>query len=345
MQTRQLIPMEKIRETSESSMPLLLISHGKWFERHLIYNMLDNRCSMLNVPVLRNKKVVGYSHGWFILVGYHNTDECCLFNPISMDITPLPELEDSENHNQCILTKPPTEPDCHILFNTGSILYFCRIGDDEFVKLCYHSGPEQPDTRFRIFSAIGTFRGQIYGFITFPCQQFGSIHFLENNLEFRPIKLIGHTCLIPHVTLHRHVWLIESPQECCCDGKVEVELLMIQRVYMMEDVSSTRFDFRIFRIDVNEGTYVEVLDLGKRTIFLSSNGSSYCCNFVEGVKPNSIYYLNRSESDTKSNDRSFHRFDLEDGCTTSQLLPNGIGYHSLTAWVHNTNLLSRKFLA
>lgn len=352
MQTRQLIPMEENRETSESPTPLLLISHGEWFERHLIYNISDNRCKMLDIPVLCNKKVLGSSHGWLILVGYYNTEECCLFNPVSMDIIALPPMSKifRFSHKQCILTKPPTEPDCHILFCGGNRLSLCRIGDNEFVNLSYQPTPEKPNIQYCVFGAIGNFHGQTYGFITYPRHQFFRIHFKEKNLEFRLVKLTGSPRLIPgpslshddtrwipRTSLSYDIWLIESPQEFCSDGKAEVELLMIQKVHLIG------LEFIIFRVDMNEGSCTEVLNLGKRTIFLSDNGGGYCCNSVEGVKPNCIYYLNRSDPKAKRNDRNLHIFDLEDGCTTSQLPSDGVGYHSLTSWVHNINLFSHQF--
>ncbi|EYU33264.1 hypothetical protein MIMGU_mgv1a018818mg [Erythranthe guttata] len=98
-----------------------MITHGKSVEKHLIYNPSEKRsCTLDSFPVLDGKKVLGSSYGWLILVELvddNDYGDCCLFNPITNDIIKLPKLINPCDYNQCILTKPPTEPNCYILFN------------------------------------------------------------------------------------------------------------------------------------------------------------------------------------------------------------------------------------
>ncbi|KAL8061932.1 hypothetical protein ABFX02_02G114800 [Erythranthe guttata] len=306
----------------ETETPLLMIFHGKRLARHSIYNpseKIEKRLCMLNTPALRHKKVVGSIYGWLILVefvdpGDDNSDDygadCCLFDPISTKTIELPKLKDDPDfYSQCILTKPPTEPDCYILFN-GVAQSFCRIGDKEYVTL--EDGYESEN-----LLAIASFQGKTYGFVN-P-DKFVTIHFMGKNIEFREI-LMEVPWVIPRSSRSYDIWLIE-PSQSCGD-----ELLMVQKIYTSIDCKGG-VDFIVFRIDTNhQMNCIEVDNIGNQTIFLSESGAGFCCPSVR-VKPNSIYYTN-------DNDRSLYIFDLKERSTSSMLLSSTVSAKTSSAsWV------------
>ncbi|EYU17417.1 hypothetical protein ABFS82_03G089400 [Erythranthe guttata] len=312
----------------ESKTPLLMISHGESVEKHLIYNPSEKSVRMLNnVSVLNGKKVLGSFYGWLVLVKPADVDgDCCLFNPITEEKIELPKLDDSRTYSQCILTKPPTEPDCYILFN-GLEQSFCRIGDGEYVTrtLEQQEVEEQENGRvgFDDLRTISSFQGTTYGFM--DPDKFVTIHFVGNTIEFRQIPMVEPS-VIPHSSRAYDIWLIES-----CDG----ELLVVQRIHPFTKSCYDGMDFTVFRFDTNRMSYAEIENIGNRTIFVSRNGAGYCCASQE-TKPNSIYYTNEDDRNFNMNhDRNLHVFDLENRSTHSMLPSSKVATNKLitTCWV------------
>ncbi|EYU46024.1 hypothetical protein MIMGU_mgv1a022619mg [Erythranthe guttata] len=160
-------------ENGARGTPLLTVTHGDSLEKHSIYDASEKLFRNLNIPMLSGKKILGSSYGWLILVEPIDSEDdydsnCCLFNLITNDIIGLPNLIDWIDYDRCILTKPPTEPDCYILFN-GLEQSFCRIGDKEYVTRTVEQQYEEEKTNGRpgyehLFT-IGCFQGQIYGYM------------------------------------------------------------------------------------------------------------------------------------------------------------------------------------
>ncbi|KAL7117716.1 hypothetical protein ACP275_03G090700 [Erythranthe tilingii] len=310
----------------KESPPLLLISHGhSLYDKHSTYDLLENSCRFLgNIPILCNKRVFGSSYGWLALVDVEVDDDrkgkCCLWNPMSMDIIQLPLLDRPYVCNQFILSKPPTESGCYILFNSMMEQSFCQIGDTEFVKL-----GKKEDGNVRVLLAIGFFQSKIYGLMN-PGHKFVTIDFVGQTLEFTPIMVVDELCrcsLLSPMFL-KHFYLIESPRSSD-DGCGVVELLIVHKIYVSW-LSSSGVDFRVFRLDTNQMTCIELDNIGNRAIFLSHAEGGFCCFSSRKIKPNSIYY-------TDEYGRSVHVFDLEDGSTTSMLPSRSIGYRSISSWV------------
>ncbi|KAG8370375.1 hypothetical protein BUALT_Bualt14G0110500 [Buddleja alternifolia] len=95
-----------------------------------------------------------------------NTDDCCLWHPVSLDKIELPELTELTwplRFDQCIVSKPPTEPDCHILFIASKTKFqnFCQIRDDQFVTQTLADN----GNKMRL-STIASFQRKIYGVVT-----------------------------------------------------------------------------------------------------------------------------------------------------------------------------------
>ncbi|EYU17454.1 hypothetical protein MIMGU_mgv1a025001mg [Erythranthe guttata] len=359
--------------------PTLFILHGDFKEKQLIYNLFENDVRVLNLPILQGMRILSSSYGW---LGLSNpmTNECCLLNPTSMEIVNLPYLPISCVYTKCILSKPPTDPDCHILFNSANSLEqsFCRIGDEEF---CHVKEIDEDGENFRLLRAVGSFNGTIYGIID-PDDVMVTIHFVGKTLEFRPIMMVDgevdgdgdgdededevdddkdevdvdedgadendddedddeddaveddevddeddERWCIPELSCqvsrpYEYMWLIESPQSACSG---EVELLLVKKTYLCNYIDDG-LDFKVFKIDTDEMTCVELDDIGQRAIFVSHHGSGFCCSSSTKIKSNSIYYTDRYG-------RYLYIYELEDSTTTS-LLPSDLAdCDSVISWV------------
>ncbi|EYU17458.1 hypothetical protein MIMGU_mgv1a025045mg, partial [Erythranthe guttata] len=281
--------------------------------------------------ILSDKKVLGSSssYGWLSLVQpLGDGCDCCLFNPISKDKIDLPKLDNGDSYNKFIMTKRPTEPDCYIIFSSERHeLSFCRIGDEEYVKvpLDGHDIGFDEEGGFRAdLMAIVCFRGKIYGFI--EPNKFVTINFVDKSLEYeRPVTLMNEDgtwpWIIPRVSNSRvnGIWLIESFSTD--------ELLLVLKTYPCLTVKDSS-EFRVFSVDTNGMTCMEVENIGNRTIFVTRDDGGYCCPTPIGIKPNSIYYTN-------IRDRNYNVFDLEDRSKTSMPIPGGVAVWSKAVWVQH----------
>ncbi|KAI3467524.1 hypothetical protein Pfo_024187 [Paulownia fortunei] len=275
--------------------PWLLISHGQQHEKQCFYSISENRFHATSIPELCDKYVLGCAYGWLVLVDT-DTDDCCLWNPVSMEKIELPQLEYSSMYNRCVLSKPPTEPDCHILFNSSSASHraFCQVGDDEFVIQL------SVDEEIYLLAAA-SFQGKIYGF-TLPGYRFVTVHFVDKTLELRPI-LKGEG-----------------------EGEGEEDSLGTFLVHHEHGFLYDGLDFRVFRVDTNQKECMELCDIGKRAIFLSHCGGGFCSSSA-GIKPNSIYY-------TVPDSRNLYVYDLNDRSTTPLLpCPAARRSQSVSCWV------------
>ncbi|KAL8059431.1 hypothetical protein ABFX02_03G087500 [Erythranthe guttata] len=342
--------------------PSLFISHGDFKEKQLIYDLLENDVRVLNLPILQGMRLLASSYGWLVLSDLMT--ECCLLNPRSMEIVNLPYLPISCVYTMCILSKPPTDPDCHILFNSANSLEqsFCRIGDEEF---CHVEEINEDGKVTRQLTAVGSFKGTIYGIID-PGDVMVTIHFVGKTLEFRPIIMTvdgefdgdedevdddedevdddedddevddddeddddddDECWCIPELSRlvsrpYERRWLIESPQSAC-NGNVE--LLLVKKTFLC-NYTDEGLDFKVFKIDMDEMTCVELDDIGQRAIFVSHHGGGFCCSSSTKIKPNSIYY-------TDHYGRYLYIYELEDSTTTS-LLPSDLAdCDSVISWV------------
>lgn len=132
-------------------------------------------------------------------------------------------------------------------------------------------------------------------------------------------------------TYNTCTWLIESPSS----SSSQLEFLMVHKIYLTSGIDN-RNDFRVFQVDTNRRSCIELVSIGKRTIFLTNNGSgAWCCGPTVGIKPNSIYYT------IGIGDKNFHVFNLENRSVTSQPLPpRCVCPNSFISWVNKTTLFN-----
>lgn len=264
----------------EKQPPLLLIAHRSCIDQnqeHSLYNVLENRCDTIEIPILSHKETVPCNYGWFALLN-PLTNNCSLWNPQYGEMIRLPDLPNSCIYNKCVLSRPPTEPGCHILFNSACKheQAFCQIGDDAFVEM-------STEEDVGCIHTFISFRGTIYVLVGFGFElRLMMISFVDKTLKFRPILESGHPW---HISLLLRHWSLDQKYYLTCDDD---ELLLVCK--MRPPYSPNQFcEFRIFRIDIDKFECREIVNIGERTIFLSNTGDAFCRSSV-GMKSNSIYY-------------------------------------------------------
>lgn len=94
--------------------PWLLFVHGKNEAKHTIYKISDNDYHVKSITCMREKYVRASYHGWMVLESMYS-DDCCLFNPASMEEIQLSPLESSFYHHICVLSSPLAAHCCSLL--------------------------------------------------------------------------------------------------------------------------------------------------------------------------------------------------------------------------------------
>ena len=89
------------------------------------------------------------------------------------------------------------------------------------------------------------------------------------------------------------------------------ELLLVHKILSLRfEPRGMMLDFEIYRLDRLKDTWMKVKNIGKRTIFLSSNEGKCCLVSNVGIKENSIYFTQK---------RNLYVFDLDDRSITVSL--------------------------
>ncbi|KAL3641169.1 hypothetical protein CASFOL_016137 [Castilleja foliolosa] len=309
-------------ENRKRELPFLLtqiIQNREINAKQSICRPMESRSQTIFFPDLVKKVVLASSHGWLVLACYFsNHEECCLWNPGSKATIKLPNINYWYCFNKCVLSKAPTEPDCHILFySTHRFRYgnisFCKIGDDEYV-----------DERHRLVAAA-SFQGKIYG-ITNPGYKFVIIDFVGGKMEFRPILMLDREQPFKAPVVKRN-WVMRYEIELI-NSPSDDELLLVTRdttynEYFLNDY----LEYRVFRVDIKRMKCIEVDDIGDHAILIGYNGNGFCCSssVANTFKPNSIYYAPHYGT-------FFDVYDLDEKSTTSCLPP---GVVNLTRFCSN----------
>ncbi|KAL3641239.1 hypothetical protein CASFOL_016207 [Castilleja foliolosa] len=287
-------------ENRQSQPPLLLTIHYTPHGKRTIYRPLDGETHTMPTSFLVNKYVLASTHGWLVLVDKIIGD-CFLLNPRSNDMIKLPRLQSFYSYRKCVLSKPPTEPDCHILFTSDDLCQqaFCKIGDVEFV---YQPQTEEVDQLIGIASS----RGKIYGIIL-PDFEFVTIEFVGRTIEFRPILINGEQTLKAPV-INKN-WIVWNESELINSHTVN-ELLFVVKECTQDSIRDGS-EFSVFRVNINRMECIEVDDIGDQVILIGQYGPGFCCSSVGTTfNPNSIYYIVEFNS-------CVYVYDLDDKSTTS----------------------------
>ncbi|KAL3640847.1 hypothetical protein CASFOL_015815 [Castilleja foliolosa] len=308
------------------AVPLLLTSHGKKLEKQSLYSLTENRYKTISHPVLKGKRILGSDYGWLVLKDM-TPYNLCIWNPESNEKIQLPHLHKAYDYNTCVLSKPPTDPDCLVVFQDICFTKYavCRISDDEFVKVTDQS-----------LVAVSSFGDDVYGIIQDDAYyKLVTIHLVGKTVELKPLLINGEPHLEVPELRRRWVRWINNYLIQLSGGSGEF-FLVIKLISKVSTHVDCNLEFRVFRLDVNELVCdcVEVENLDGYTIFLGSTGDAFCCTSDgTGIKPNSIYY-------TEICGRVVYVYDMDDR-TSTPLLPCPIaGRHmSVNYWVDLPNIL------
>lgn len=234
---------------AQQTQPWLLMCHGRDLQRHTFYNISEDRYYTRTIPELKNKRIWASFYGW-LLADDCDIDDSFLFNPTTLEKIQLPPIKE---YRACGLSKPPTDPDCHLLFFAGDRLLFCKLGDDKFAEQSSRFGND-------ILVAATNCRGKIYG-VMINDRTIVTIDFVDSAVQVQPLMdKAGKPLQVPVSprlkTRLGQDFLIES------DGR----LLLIRRVNS-EILPMDFSEFSVCRVDTSEMTYQEVTNLGEHAIF------------------------------------------------------------------------------
>ncbi|KAL3641281.1 hypothetical protein CASFOL_016249 [Castilleja foliolosa] len=296
--------------------PYLLTIH----QNLTVYRPVDGTSRTMFIRILARKYVIASTHGWLVIVDQYYRS-CHLWKPGSKDRIKLPRLQDFHYYRKCVLSKPPTEPDCYILFISDDLLWqaFCKIGDVEFA--C----PTQEKEVDRLI-AIASFQGKIYGVMS-PDYKFVTIEFVGRTMEFRPILINGEEPLkAPAI---KRNWIVRHENDLIHSHSGN-ELLLVIKNFTQGSIKDGS-EIRVFRVDINRMECIEVDDLGDQVILIGQYGPGFCCSSRGTTfKPNSIYYIMEFDS-------CVYVYHLDDKSTTSWL-PHDLRLNDISHFWVDLNL-------
>ncbi|KAG8366537.1 hypothetical protein BUALT_Bualt17G0090200 [Buddleja alternifolia] len=208
---------------SDQSHPWLMVSQG--MKRHTFYSISENQYFERCVPEFCDKQVAPTSYEWVTLFDHSISPiHCCLFNSESREKIQIPPIElppESKRHlfYRCILSKPPNDPDCHVLLlPNDNFRLFCRLGDDKFVRRSNTFGDDY-------FSIATNFNGKLYAWMR---RFVGSYSLVE-------VDFVGQELILKQlVNDNGQPCQISLPTKGCCfnDYLVEScgELLLVNKL-------------------------------------------------------------------------------------------------------------------
>ncbi|KAL2232637.1 putative F-box protein At3g25750 [Sesamum indicum] len=221
----------------------------------------------------------GHSHGELVVMG-ENTADLCLWEPARGCYRYLPAWDRNLAFKMCTLSSPTDDrKGCNVLVLTGACspaFAFFRWGKHEMswtIQNCTVKEPYAPSQNMQFINAIG-FHGKFYAL-----SLQGSLAVIEDTDSCFRITAIGGSRAVPSkVSRQFREYLVES-----CGEILLVFLISRKSIDHVEDVE-------VFRLDIPKLSWVEVENLGDRTLFLEDE----CCMGVTaskvGCKKNCIYF-------------------------------------------------------
>ncbi|GKV08986.1 hypothetical protein SLEP1_g20552 [Rubroshorea leprosula] len=300
MEVKQPSQALRLRPPLARKDPWLVQVHGKKDENQTFFNVSEGRYHVKSIPQMRGKEICTSSFGWLVL-GDDQSHDCFLLNPVSMQKIQLPSY--SLDYNFCLLTSPPEQPNCLVLFITCETIRrsgvfisvnmsfrFCHPGDHNWVEL----KREPVEDRGQLIISATCFDGRIYllnssgNFVLVEVKP--DLRFTHQGIGRLPPRKRG-TCR----------WTFTKLID------VGGDLFLIQQIChllnLQEDVQID--DFIIYRLNVDLKVWEMVENIGDLAFFLSPTSKAWCWGSKSGIKGNTIYFI-------QHNDLSLYAFDLEE---------------------------------
>jgi len=319
--------------------PWLVICHGNNMQKQTFFSISEDRYYVYTIPELQNKRICAYADEWLVLLDFESRD-CCLWNPTSEDkiqLPPVPKYDDLE----CLLSAPPYDPECRVVFLIDDTdtdveipddmnvkqptLYFCKPGYNQE----FHRQDLEPIAGDNNLYLWTSFKKKIYGL---TCQR-SILVLLDLDIDS------GMVTVTPIVNqpvydysqfldmLCSRGYLIQSS----CD--VDDMLLYVRQLYCGRFMREEVYGFLIFRFDFVKKAWVKMKNIGETAIFLCNNWGRTCSTRGTNLNRNSIYF-------TEHEGRCLYVFNLEtQSISVSLPCPN---VSKKNSWFYWLNIASSK---
>ncbi|KAM7473971.1 hypothetical protein LguiB_021214 [Lonicera macranthoides] len=269
----------------------------------------------------------GQIHGLFSSKERTKQNDCCLFNPTSMEKIQLPPWETSFYFDACVLSLPPSDPSCILLFITNSEeedegVVSLRFSRPTLGRVVYHWIEQKftlEDDRIKV---ARYFNGKIYAITSIPEEIF-TFEVSDNTTAVLTVRKMGMQEKIPRPLLPEAYVTGKDLVESCG------ELYVVVKIYVDELMPREIQDIEVFKLDCTKKVWLRVESLGDRAFLLGPNCCTSCYASREseyGIVGNTIYF-------TMKNDKSLYAMNLEDRSITVSLpCPNVKNNWSQPIW-------------
>ncbi|KAF8017059.1 hypothetical protein BT93_H2312 [Corymbia citriodora subsp. variegata] len=284
----------------DRSCPWLVICHGWEVQRQTFYDILEDRHYTKIIPDLRNKRIRATSSREWLFLEDQYSDDCCLWNPASLEKIRLPPLEDLAC-SYCFFSSPSlSDPQSYVVVvDTGeNTIGYCKPGDDAF-------------KRHKVEPYIGCaamFKGEI--FLLLEDREL-AIADIENS-ELR-VRALGNK----EVNSSNPGGVPASRDHLVSSGE---ELLIVEEMIYALPMGRI-YGFMVFRMNFAQETWEELKSIGDQAIFLSVRGGISCSPKDSRIKKNAIYFVQHGVG-------HIHMYDLEDQSNLKASPCSNIDYRS-----------------
>ncbi|KAL5979373.1 hypothetical protein ACLOJK_019271 [Asimina triloba] len=254
------------------------------------FNVSEGSYKVSSIPEMRRTYFIASYHGWLVLS--YNKRNMFLLNPVSRQKIHLPNLDRGFCICHILLSSPPTDPDCVIIF-------FCCLRQS-FIY-CHPSAEKWIEGKYKIeevqdhgpIKNIVYCNGKLYVYTLL--RQLGAVDFdadpMVTWLRTRGPKMP------PAVTSN---FLVESFGE----------IFLVQRIH---DLFSPNFlEFAVYKMNFARTDWERVDTLGDHVLFLGVRCFTSCSATDTGMERDCIYF-------TKGNDRSLYVYHLDRGTISVDL--------------------------
>lgn len=268
--------------------PWLLILHGSAAHRQTFYNILEDHYYTRIIPDMLNQRTCPTSSEWMLLEDC-DSEECCLWNPSSMEKVQLPRARGIV-YDCCFLSSSPGDPHCTIFLvdKSESVVWFCGLGYHD----AFREQKVEHDDGGRLSGAV-MYKGEMY-LLTWKCNLV-KLDLVGSELRWTQFTSPDFSHLLPTWSHSCRYFLVPSGDE----------LLLVRSLYTGGGIAFSNLSgFLVLRMNFNSRGWEKLSNIGARTIFISNrNCLSEDCQGK--FKRNCIYYA-------RSGDRRLYLYDLED---------------------------------
>ncbi|KAL5718604.1 hypothetical protein ACHQM5_011488 [Ranunculus cassubicifolius] len=276
-----------VRSTPLVYAPSFVISHGNTYQNQTFCIPSDGSYHVRSVPEMRGMRCDGSRYGWLILQSYFS-DECHLFNPVTLEKIQLPPLP-HDTFDRGFLTYPPSDPKCVIMFfsEEENLCIFCRVGDEKWIEKTVRS--QNCDIPVETYLSAVSSKGKIYLFFLHGM----AVIDVQDNFA---------ACI--------ELYNIKDPQPTCTKTQRFVlesngDIFQVCQMYL--GVTNIVQKFVVLKLDLSKMAWVEMDSLGDTIFLLGSCSSSEALSAADfGAKGNCLYFFADGRTD-------LYRFDMEDG--------------------------------